>query len=124
MEEKLPDNSVKLESQRQETGAPQGRKRSNALPGGEELFRLMVESAKDYSIFAADTEGRIVSWNTGAERVFGYTEAEAIGQNVSIFFTPEDVAGACWNTNSFKLLPREKRKMNVGMCARTAHVSG
>ncbi len=93
MEDKLPDNSVKLESQRQETGAPQGRKRSNALPCAEELFRLMVESAKDYSIFAADTEGRIVSWNTGAARVFGYTEAEAIGQNVSIFFTPEDVAG-------------------------------
>jgi len=93
MEEKMPDNSVGLESQRQETGAPQGRKRSNALPGSEELFRLMVESAKDYSIFATDTEGRIVSWNTGAERVFGYTEAEAIGQNVSIFFTPEDVAG-------------------------------
>ncbi len=57
----------------------------------EELFHLMVESAKDYAIFALDTEGRVASWNTGTERLFGYTEAEIIGQNASILFTPEDI---------------------------------
>jgi len=56
----------------------------------EALFRLMVESVKDYSIFATDAEGRVVSWNTGAEAIFGYREAEIIGQNASILFTPED----------------------------------
>ena len=56
----------------------------------EELFHLMVESAKDYAIFAMDTEGRVASWNTGAERLFGYTEAEILGRKVSILFTPED----------------------------------
>jgi PAS domain S-box-containing protein len=60
--------------------------------GGEELFRAMVESVKDYAIFATDAEGRVASWNTGAEAVFGYEEAEILGQGVSILFTPEDVA--------------------------------
>jgi diguanylate cyclase (GGDEF)-like protein/PAS domain S-box-containing protein len=50
----------------------------------------MVESAKDYAIFAIDTEGRVVSWNSGAEHIFGYTGAEIIGQHASALFTPED----------------------------------
>ena len=54
------------------------------------MFRLMVESVSDYSIFATDTTGRILSWNRGAERLFGYTEAELLGQTDSILFTPED----------------------------------
>ena len=51
----------------------------------------MVESVKDYAIFATDSEGRVVSWNTGAEAIFGYREAEIIGQDASIIFTPEDI---------------------------------
>jgi PAS domain S-box-containing protein len=50
----------------------------------------MVESVRDYAIFATDREGRVVSWNTGAERIFGFTEAEIIGQHGSIIFTNED----------------------------------
>jgi PAS domain S-box-containing protein len=65
---------------------------SGSPPGGEELFRFMVESVRDYAIFATDREGRVASWNTGAERIFGYTEAEIIGQHGSIIFTPEDRA--------------------------------
>jgi PAS domain S-box-containing protein len=60
-------------------------------PATEELFRFMVESVKDYAIFATDVEGRIVSWNVGAERIFGYTEAEIINRHGSILFTPEDI---------------------------------
>lgn len=60
-------------------------------PANEELFRLMVESVKDYAIFATDAEDRIVSWNTGAERIFGYPESEIIGRNSDILFTPEDI---------------------------------
>jgi PAS domain S-box-containing protein len=60
--------------------------------GNEELFRLMVESVKDYAIFATDAVGRVVSWNTGAKHVFGYTEAEIIGRSTAIIFTPEDIA--------------------------------
>jgi hypothetical protein len=50
----------------------------------------MVESVHDYAIFAADPEGRIISWNTGAERIFGYRNDEAVGQSAGIIFTPED----------------------------------
>ncbi len=60
-------------------------------PGSDELFRLMVESVKDYAIFAIDTEGRIVSWNPGVERLLGYGEAEFVGRHVSLLFTPEDL---------------------------------
>jgi diguanylate cyclase (GGDEF)-like protein/PAS domain S-box-containing protein len=66
------------------------RRQADLALQSEELFYLMVESAKDYAIFAMDTEGRVASWNTGAERIFGYAEAEIIGRKVSILFTPED----------------------------------
>ena len=58
----------------------------------EERLRMMVESVKDYAIFSLNPEGCIASWNTGAERVFGYTEAEIVGQKSAIVFTPEDRA--------------------------------
>jgi PAS domain S-box-containing protein len=57
---------------------------------GENLFRLMVESVSDYSIFAIDTGGRILSWNKGAEEVFGYRKEEIVGESFEILFTPED----------------------------------
>jgi PAS domain S-box-containing protein len=63
-----------------------------SAPEAEEMFRLMVESVKDYAIFTTDDVGIVVSWNTGAERIFGYTETEIIGQNCSLLFTPEDRA--------------------------------
>jgi PAS domain S-box-containing protein len=58
--------------------------------GSDELFRLMVGSVRDYAIFAIYPEGRIISWNTGAELIFGYREEEAVGQGAGIIFTPED----------------------------------
>jgi PAS domain S-box-containing protein len=54
------------------------------------LFRLLVESARDFAMFTQDTQGRINSWNVGAERILGWTEDEAIGQPCDIIFTPED----------------------------------
>ncbi len=59
-------------------------------PESNDLFHLLVESVKDYAIFTTDTKGKITSWNTGAERFFGYTEAEIIGQDFNVVFTPED----------------------------------
>ena len=53
----------------------------------------MVESVKDFAIFTVDPQGRIVSWNPGAERLFGYPEQEILGQHLAILFTPEDRAG-------------------------------
>ncbi len=57
----------------------------------EESFRLMVESVSDYAIAMLDPEGRVVSWNSGAQRISGY-QAEAItGQHVAVFYSPQDV---------------------------------
>jgi two-component system CheB/CheR fusion protein len=60
------------------------------LRQSEERMRILIESAKDYAIFTTDLQRRVNSWNTGAEAVFGYQEAEIIGQSADILFTPED----------------------------------
>ena len=62
-----------------------------ALRESEERYRLLVENASDYAMFTVDTDGRILSWNTGAERVFGYREEEAVGKPSSFVFVTEDV---------------------------------
>jgi PAS domain S-box-containing protein len=59
-------------------------------PEDEKLFRLMVESMSDYSVFAMDLNGRILSWNKGAEKAFGYRKEEIVGENYAILFSPED----------------------------------
>jgi PAS domain S-box-containing protein len=65
-------------------------------PGGprqdEELYRLLVESVKDYAIFMLDPSGHIATWNEGAERIKNYAGDEIIGRHFSVFYTPEDVA--------------------------------
>jgi PAS domain S-box-containing protein len=58
----------------------------------EERFRALVSSVKDYAIFMLDPTGRIETWNAGAERTKGYTAEEIIGQHMSRFYTPEDLA--------------------------------
>jgi PAS domain S-box-containing protein len=56
------------------------------------LYELLVQSVRDYAIFALDTRGIILSWNTGAERIKGYRADEIIGRHFSIFYTAEDLA--------------------------------
>ena len=77
------------------TGAP--RELTHEATG---LYRLLVESVKDYAIFALDVGGHIISWNAGAERFKGYKESEVIGQHYSIFYPPEALA----NNKPAKLL--------------------
>ncbi len=64
---------------------------AKALYGSEQRFRLFVDSVRDYALFQIGRDGVIQTWNAGAERLLGWTEQEAIGQNVSIVFTPEDI---------------------------------
>jgi PAS domain S-box-containing protein len=53
-------------------------------------FRLLVDHVVDYAIFLLDPSGRIVSWNTGAQRIKGYAAAEAIGRHFSMFYSLTD----------------------------------
>jgi PAS domain S-box-containing protein len=56
------------------------------------LYQLLVESVRDYAIFALDPNGVIMSWNAGAARIKGYTAQEAIGRHFSMFYPAEDLA--------------------------------
>jgi PAS domain S-box-containing protein len=56
------------------------------------LFRLLVTQVEDYAIFALDVDGRVRTWNPGAERFKGYSPDEIIGKDFSIFYPPESVA--------------------------------
>ena len=63
-----------------------------ALREAEENLRLMIESIKDFAIFSVDREGCVMSWNSGAEQLFGYSEPEIIGTKIAVLFPPEDRA--------------------------------
>lgn len=52
--------------------------------------RLVLDSATDYAIITLDTEGCVTGWNTGAQRIMGYAEAEILGRSGEIVFTSED----------------------------------
>jgi PAS domain S-box-containing protein len=56
------------------------------------LHALLVNSVRDYAIFALDRAGRVLTWNAGAAAIKGYTAAEIIGKHFSIFYTAEDIA--------------------------------
>src|SRR5207248_8703628 len=55
------------------------------------LYRILIHDLGDFAIFMTDPNGIITTWNAGVERNLGYTEAEFVGQSVSIIFTPEDI---------------------------------
>ncbi len=55
-----------------------------------ERFNLLAGDAKEYAIFLMGLDGKVICWNAGAERLFGYSSSEIIGQHFSRFFSPED----------------------------------
>jgi PAS domain S-box-containing protein len=71
------------------SGGPSERERRGALERSEERFRLLVDSVVDYAIFLLDLDGRVVSWNTGAERLKGYRADEIVGRHYSLFYPDE-----------------------------------
>jgi PAS domain S-box-containing protein len=57
----------------------------------EEQYRLLTENVKDFAIFLLDTAGKVATWNSGAQRILGYEEAEILGQPYSLIFIPQDI---------------------------------
>jgi two-component system CheB/CheR fusion protein len=66
------------------------REAEEKLRAGEARMRLVAASTKDYAIVTMDQEGRVTSWNRGAERMFGYREADVMGNELDFLFTPEE----------------------------------
>jgi PAS domain S-box-containing protein len=64
----------------------------DALRESEQRFRLLVQGVTDYAIFMLSTDGVVSNWNSGAQRIKGYTETEIVGSHFSRFYTDEDRA--------------------------------
>jgi diguanylate cyclase (GGDEF)-like protein/PAS domain S-box-containing protein len=69
----------------------QRKRTETALAETEERFRLMVEGVKDYAIIMLDNDGRIVSWNEGAQRISGFRAEDVLGRHFSLLYPGEDV---------------------------------
>jgi PAS domain S-box-containing protein len=78
-----------------------------------ELFRLLIHGAIDYAIFMLDVEGRVVSWNMGAERLKGYRADEIIGKHFSIFY-PREAIDRDWPGHELKVAAQEGRFEDEG----------
>ena len=95
--------SVVITALYDETGALEGyakvtrdmsdrREQEAAMRQSEEQLRLLVGAVQDYAIFLLDAEGKVLTWNAGAEKIKGYRAHEVLGRHFSMFFTVEDVA--------------------------------
>jgi PAS domain S-box-containing protein len=67
-----------------------GSKPKTTQPLTERAYERLIQSIIDYAIFMLDREGRVVSWNAGAERTKGYVADEIIGEHFSRFYTREE----------------------------------
>src|SRR5258706_12747021 len=73
-----------------------------------ELYRLVVDQTTDYAVFVLDIEGRILSWNLGAERIKGYRADEIIGRHFSIFY-PREAVDRGWPAHELKVATTDGR---------------
>ena len=68
-----------------------------AHPETEERLRFLIDNLQEYAVFALDTQGRVLSWNSGAERIFGYPAHDIIGKHFSVLYPQEDLrSGKPW----------------------------
>ncbi|MDB4950842.1 MAG: sensor protein [Gemmatimonadetes bacterium] len=63
---------------------------TSALPGDDALYRLLVEHVTDYAIAVLTPDGRVASWNEGAERMMGWSEAEVMGEHFARFYPADE----------------------------------
>src|ERR1041384_7672022 len=75
----------------------------------EEQFRFLVETVEEYAIYLLDPQGKVATWNLGAEKLKGYTAKEIVGKNFACFYTDEDVAA-------------RKPQHNLEMAAKRGHI--
>src|SRR5919107_2746338 len=90
---KVLENRVEERTSQLEATIAELESNQQELRHSEEIFRLLVEGVRDYAIFMLGPDGRIVSWNEGAERIQGYKASEAVCEHFSLFSAEEDVDG-------------------------------
>ena len=83
------------------------------LRRSEERFRLLVEGVSEYAIFMLDPNGRVSTWNMGAERIKGYAADEIIGQHFSIFY-PQDVKDSGWPDHELQVAAETGKFVDTG----------
>ena len=88
-------------------------RKAREVLGIDDPLKLLVESVQDYAIFLLDREGRIVSWNPGAERIKGYRAAEILGKHFSVFY-PQDALERGWPQRELELASQEGRIEDEG----------
>jgi PAS domain S-box-containing protein len=91
----------------------QRRAHEEDLRRSEERFRFLVEGVRDYAIFMLDPNGRVATWNVGAERIKGYTASEIIGQHFSIFY-PEDARESMWPEHELQIASEQGSFVDTG----------
>ena len=65
---------------------------NSALSETAEQFHILVDSVEEYAIYMLDPNGNVITWNTGAEKIKGYSSEEIVGKNFASFYTADDVA--------------------------------
>jgi PAS domain S-box-containing protein len=91
----------------------QRKNHEEALRQSEERFRLLVEGVADYAIFMLDVNGRIATWNVGAERIKGYSADEVIGRHFSIFY-PAEARDSGWPDYELKVATEKGSFVDTG----------
>lgn len=67
------------------------RQLESALLDAEEHLRLISSEFKEYASFMVDADGRVATWNPGAEQMLGYEPTEVLGQDFGIFFVADAI---------------------------------
>jgi PAS domain S-box-containing protein len=78
-----------------------------------ELFRIAAEQTSDYAVFLLDVEGRVLTWNQGAERIKGYAADEIVGRHFSTFY-PQDAIDRGWPQHELEVASIEGRFEDEG----------
>jgi PAS domain S-box-containing protein len=89
------------------------KKTKTSLADSNQVFRLLVDSVRDYAVFVLDPEGFVITWNAGAQAIKGYTRDEILGQHFSKFYLPEAVQSG-WPTRELALAEKEGRFSDEG----------
>jgi PAS domain S-box-containing protein len=77
-------------------------------------FRLLVDAVQDYAIFILDPDGYVLTWNSGARAIKGYTREEIVGKHFSVFY-PQEAVENHWPERELALADKEGRFRDEGL---------